>query len=80
MLPPEMREQLPGMAEAAERLRDGCGVDAWSIAGVTLDTAHEFQGDKLQRAIMLRLHDFINARWRRWSTPLERAMADSAVS
>eukprot|EP00973_Karenia_brevis_P020927 2877730-Karenia_brevis.AAC.1 len=29
---------------------------------------------------MRRVHDFIDARWRRWATPLERAVADSAAS
>eukprot|EP00973_Karenia_brevis_P007011 951643-Karenia_brevis.AAC.1 len=71
---------LPGLEEAAQRLHDGLAVDVWAVTGLTLATAHEYKGDKLQRSLMWRVHDFLAARWNCWSTPLERAASDSAVS
>eukprot|EP00973_Karenia_brevis_P035385 4877177-Karenia_brevis.AAC.1 len=80
MLPGDLRLTMPGLVEASEHLRDGCGVDAWAVSGVTLSATHEYEGTQLQRVVMRRVHDFMAVRWRRWATPLERAVADSAAS
>eukprot|EP00973_Karenia_brevis_P046280 6416540-Karenia_brevis.AAC.1 len=73
-LPPDgLRLTMPGLTEAAERLRDNCGVAAWTISGDTSSTPHEYDGTQLQRVVMRRVHDFMAVRWRRWATPLERA-------
>eukprot|EP00973_Karenia_brevis_P076647 10647132-Karenia_brevis.AAC.1 len=61
---------MPGVEEAATWLRESSGIDVWDVAGVMPGMAHEFEGDKLQRALMYRVHSFMNARWRRWATPL----------